>query len=552
MSRRDALGLLGSAGLALPAIASGERVGARGTSNAPSAGGALRAAADPAWARGIEGQRKADLGNGTFLNPIFAGDHPDPTILKDGADYYLTHSSFEGSPGLQIWHSRDLVNWQPIASALPSPPGMIFAPDLVKHDGRYYIYFPAMQTAWSKLPSFANVLVVHADDIRGPWSAPIDVGVYGRIDPGHAVGEDGSRYLFLSAGERVALSDDGLRAAGPVEKVYAGWKYPDDWITEAYSLEGPKILRRAGWYYMISAVGGTAGPPTGHMVIVARSRSIDGPWEDCPHNPIVRTRDASERWWSRGHASFVEGPAGDWWMTYHGYENGFRTLGRQILLEPFEWTADGWPRALGGDLSRPLRMPRGGVAVLHGVARSDDFSAPAFGSRWAFHAPGPDERHRARFENGALVLAGKGTGPADASPLTGIAGDRAYEISVAVELEGDAEGGLLLFLAGRLFCGLGIDGRAMKTYGGGLQHYWREPAPAVRAMHLRIVNDRHIVTMYYGTDGRTWTRHGLRQEVSGYTANTVLPLEGGALRPAIYAAGKGSVRFREFRYRALD
>lgn len=196
-------------------------------------------------------------------------------------------------------------------------------------------------------------------------------------------------------------------------------------------------------------------------------------------------------------------------------------------------------------------MPRGGVAVPNGIARSDDFAAPAFGSRWAFHAPGHDEARRARFENGALVLAGKGTGPADASPLTGIAGDHAYEIGVSVELQGGAEGGLLLFLAARLFCGVGIDGVAMKTYGGGLPHYWREPAPATRTMHLRIVNDRHIVTMHYSVDGRTWTRHGLRQEVSGYTANTVLPLEGGALRPALYAAGKGAVRFRDFRYRAL-
>lgn len=336
LTRREALGLLGVSGVALPALAAAPDTAAA-TGVPRAAGGASRSSgAFAEWGRGMEGQRKADRGDGTFLNPIFAGDFPDPTVLKDGADYYLTHSSFEGSPGLQLWHSRDLVNWQPIGSALASPPGMVFAPDLVKHAGRYYIYFPAMQTSWSTLPSFANVFVVHADDIRGPWSAPIDVGVYERIDPGHAVGEDGRRYLFLSGGERVALSDDGLRASGPVEKVYEGWKYPDDWITEAYSLEGPKLVRRAGWYYMISAVGGTAGPPTGHMVIVARSRSIHGPWQDCPHNPIVRTRDPAERWWSRGHASFVEGPAGDWWMVYHGYENGFRTLGRQILLEPFE------------------------------------------------------------------------------------------------------------------------------------------------------------------------------------------------------------------------
>src|SRR3546814_17757621 len=98
---------------------------------------------------------------------------------------------------------------------------------------------------------------------------------------------------------------------------------------------------------MITAVGGTAGPPTGHMVIAARSKSIHGPWENCPANPLVRTRSAVEKWWSRGHATLVEGPAGDWWSVYHGYENGYWTLGRQALLDPVEWTDDGWLRMNG-------------------------------------------------------------------------------------------------------------------------------------------------------------------------------------------------------------
>ncbi len=86
-------------------------------------------------AEGIEGQRKADLGNGTFLNPIMAGDHPDPSILKDGDDYYMTFSSFDAYPGLVIWHSRDLVNWQPIGPTLFKNVGSVWAPDLVKHNG---------------------------------------------------------------------------------------------------------------------------------------------------------------------------------------------------------------------------------------------------------------------------------------------------------------------------------------------------------------------------------------------------------------------------------
>ena len=96
------------------------------------------------WARGIEGQRKADLGNGTYLNPILSGDHPDPSILKDGDDYYMTFSSFDAYPGLVIWHSRDLVNWRPIGPGLFTNVGSVWAPDLVKQGGRYYIYFPGI------------------------------------------------------------------------------------------------------------------------------------------------------------------------------------------------------------------------------------------------------------------------------------------------------------------------------------------------------------------------------------------------------------------------
>jgi len=501
------------------------------------------------WGKGVEGQRKADRGDGTFLNPVLPGDYPDPSVLKDGDDYYLTHSSFDAAPGLLIWHSRDLVNWVPVGPALPHPISVGFAVDLVKHAGRYYIYIPFIPAPWStKVKGNSQIWVIHSDSIAGPWSEPVDLGIRGYIDPGHVVGEDGTRYLFLAGIGRVALSDDGLSAVGEVGHVYSGWRYPDEWVTEAFALEGPKLFRRGSWFYIVTAVGGTSGPPTGHMVVVARSRSINGPWENCPHNPIVRTRSAHEAWWSRGHATAVEGPGGNWYFVYHGYENGFRTLGRQTLLQPFEWTADGWPKALGGDLSKPLPMPTRQPGGASGLAKSDAFASPAFGTRWTFYSPKPDEASRAEIGDGALILKGKGTNPADCSPLTQTVGDHAYEITVSLEPEGGAQGGLLLFYDDRLFLGMGIDGTAMTTYRGGKHSFWQEPAPA-SARHLRIVNDRNIVSFYYSVDGLAWTRHGLRSEVSGYNANTIDDLS--SLRPALFAAGDGQVRFRDFRYRAL-
>ena len=132
-----------------------------------------------------------------------------------------------------------------------------------------------------------------------------------------------------------------------------------------------------------------------------------------------------------------------------------------------------------------------------------------------------------------------------------VTGDHAYEIEVDVELaSGSPEGGLLLYFNGRLFCGMGIDGERMASYSGGIRTHWREPAPPTRRIQLRLRNEQHIVTGWYRMPGGEWIRHAIRYETSGYNANTTGDLQ--SLRPALYAAGEGSVRFRDFRYRALN
>ena len=487
----------------------------------------------------------------TFTNPILPGDRPDPAVIKVGDEYWMTYSSFEAAPGLLLHRSRDLVNWTYVTSALPNPVGNTFAVDIAEHDGRFFIYIPFIPTPWSTLTD-ASIYVIHADAMSGPWSEPIDLGIRGVIDPGHVLGEDGRRYLFTSGVRRIQLADDGLSTVGELEKVYDGWRYPDEWITEGYSLEGPKLFWRNEWVYLVSAVGGTGGPPTGHMVIVARSRSVHGPWENHPRNPIARTLDAAEAWWSRGHATLVPGPAGTpqdrWWMVSHGYENGYRTLGRQILLEPIRWGEDDWPEAAVRNIGGPLEAPVGAAAQTPQPDVEDDFSQLELGSRWTFHAPGADEAERVRIEDG-LVLRGKGASPADTSPLAMLTGDHAYEIEVDVEVEPGVEAGVLLFFNNRLFCGMGIDGARMLSYSGGIRTHWREPAPATDRITLRIRNDEHIVTGWYRVPGGEWTRHGIRYETSGYHVNTAGDLL--SLRPALYSTGTGDARFRDFRYRAL-
>jgi len=492
------------------------------------------------WARGIEGQRKADLGNGQYLNPIVPGDHPDPSILKDGDDYYMTFSSFDAYPGLVIWHSRDLVNWRPIGPTLFKNVGSVWAPDLVKHAGRYYIYFPGIGAMRSNY-------VIWADDIHGPWSDPIDLKI-ARIDPGHAVAPDGSRYLFLSGGFMVGLTMDGLSVVGTPRQVYAGWKYPDDWIVEGFAQEGPKILRHGGYYHMVLAEGGTAGPPTGHMIVSARSRSLEGPWENSPYNPIVRTRSRNERWWSKGHGTLVEGPDGRWFIVYHAYENGFYNLGRQTLLEPIEWTADGWFRTAGDGPDGPLPKPVAS-GPTGGTPYSDDFSSNRMGVQWSFYKGTAADQKRYTYDNGSLILRAQGSSPSDSSPLWFVTGDHAYEVEVEIERDAGTSAGLLLFYSSRLYAGLGFSDTNFIMHSYGLDRPGSKPDGIGRHLFLRLRNDRHIVTIWYSLDGTTWQRYDRGMEVSGYHHNVAYEFL--SLRPALYAAGDGQVRFTKFKYRAL-
>ncbi|MDQ5981103.1 MAG: hypothetical protein QG602_4081, partial [Verrucomicrobiota bacterium] len=444
--------------------------------------------AAPGFERGFEGQRKADLGNGTYLNPILAGDHADPSVLKVGSDYYMVHSSFHSVPGLMVWHSRDLVNWAAVGPALHRHVGDVWAPDLAHHNGRFYIYFPALDG--NKLTN----MVVHADDIRGPWSDPVDLKV-GHIDPGHAVGPDGKRYIFLSSGHYAPLADDGLSVTGPVKKVYDGWQYPAHWNVETFAQEGPKILRRGDYYYMVLAEGGTAGPATSHMVLMARSRSIHGPWENSPYNPIVRTGSAAEKWWSKGHATLVEGPDGkQWYLVYHAYEKDYYNLGRHTLLEPVEWTGDGWVKASGYDTARPIPVPAGGATVTHRFPLSDDFSTDKVGTQWTFFRPGGPVAEKYRHEDGALVLKAAGISPKDASPLTFVTGDHAYEIEVEIESDATATGGLLLFYSERLFAGLSFSVANMFEHYKGDSVTFERPAQLGRRIFVRLRNDHHVIT----------------------------------------------------------
>jgi len=413
---------------------------------------------------------------------IFSGDYPDPSILVDGEDYYMTFTTNYWLPALPIWHSTDLIHWDLIGHALNTYLGTVWAPDFQKVDGRYYIYFPAD----------AHIYVVWADDVRGPWSEPIDLGIRS-IDPGLAVADDGSRYLFLNGGNGVPLAPDGLSTIGEVRHAYEPWPIPQDWVVECECLESPKVVRRDGWYYIISAEGGTAGPATSHMAVACRSRHIEGPWEQSPYNPIVHTWGDDEKWWSKGHGTLFSDKRGDWWMVYHAYRKNYHTLGRHTLLEPMTWTADGWPVA-DTCSNRTLPLKEGAV-----------YETPRVEGEW---------------------LAWKG----NPHMQTLVVGDTCYTFTGHVSLPPqNGEAGLLLSYNEETFSGITADASTLYLWHEG-KAVGEMPNPYGQQLWLRIVNHRNTVTLYAGRSPRRMKAVGTTLDVSGMHHNALGSFM--SLRPA--------------------
>jgi xylan 1,4-beta-xylosidase len=477
----------------------------------------------------------SEKGENYYLNPIFAGDYPDPSILRDGSDYYIVHSSFDYYPGLLIWHSKDLINWTPVTNALHKYIGSVWAPDLVKYRNKYYIYFPANNTNY----------VVTADSMNGQWSDPIDLKI-GNIDPGHITDAEGKRYLYFSSGGYVPLSNDGLSVAGEYKSTYSGWPIPREWTIECFCLEGPKLVQRGDYYYLTVAEGGTAGPATSHMVISARSRSPFGPWENSPYNPIIRTKENSERWWSKGHGTLFQGATGKWWIVFHGYENGHYNMGRQTLLQPIEWTNDGWYKTPDGmKTDEPIKRP-GGTASELSFTLNDNFEGNTLKPQWKFFAE--YDTSRFHFVDNSLVIKAKGHSVGDCSPLLCIPSDHSYSAQVELLVEGEATGGLVLFYNNNAHSGILADKENILADLRGWQ-FATEKKVIQNHAFLRLKNINSTVDMYYSTDGKQWNKIENSVEVSSLNHNVL----GGflSLRLGLCSMGDGKVKFRNFKYESI-
>ena len=283
-----------------------------------------------------------------FHNPIIPGYSPDPSVCRVGNDFYLVNSTFEFFPGVPIYHSKNLVNWELVGhcltreSQLPlrgcKNSGGIFAPTIRFHDGRFWMIT-------TNVTDKGNFIVhTEGDDVTGPWSEPAWIDHQG-IDPSVIWDDDGKCYYcgtgFNEDGQGIVLfeidpmtgeilSDKKIISHG------CGGKCP----------EGPHIYKKDGYYYLMAAEGGTE---YGHSETIQRSRDIWGPYEGCPHNPILThsgIRGMGNEIQATGHADIVDSPDGSSYLVCLGirqYSHAMlHNLGRETFLAPVKWE-EGWP-----------------------------------------------------------------------------------------------------------------------------------------------------------------------------------------------------------------
>lgn len=340
-------------------------------------------------------------------NPILKGFNPDPSIVRVGDDYYIATSTFEWFPGVQIHHSRDLVNWRLLTRPLTraSQLNMLGAPDscgvwapcLTYADGLFWLIYTDVKrygrtstggaTGSASLRDFHNYLVT-SPSIDGPWSEPVYLNSSG-FDPSLFHDEDGRKYLLNQLWDHRPGSNrfNGIVAQeysvaegkliGKRENIFKGTAHG---LTEA-----PHLYQRNGYYYLLTAEGGTGW---NHGVTMARSRNLHGPYELHPEQTMLTSRHRPDAELQRaGHADIVETQDGQTYMAYlcgRPLRNrGVCTLGRETALQPVVWGEDGWLRTLDGQ----------GMPVLQAAA------------------PGlpehrfPDEPVRAEFDQPELPIA---------------------------------------------------------------------------------------------------------------------------------------------------
>ncbi|NQZ83679.1 MAG: family 43 glycosylhydrolase, partial [Colwellia sp.] len=290
-----------------------------------------------------------------IVNPILTGFNPDPSILRVEDDYYIVTSTFEWFPGCQIHHSKDLSNWQLIGQPLdrvsqldmkgvPDSCG-VWAPCLSHYKGIFYLLYANVKSfdgEWKDTPNY----LVTAESINGPWSEPTFLNASG-FDASLFHDDDGKSYClnmlidhrngkFFGGVVLQEFDKDTKQLVGKIHHIFAG--------TDHGRTEGPHIYKRNSYYYLMTAEGGTSYE---HCMTLARAKSITGPYEIHPENPIITAKNDPDNYLQKtGHGDLVETQNGEWYAVFLTgrplTKLGRCITGRETAIEKVEWREDDW------------------------------------------------------------------------------------------------------------------------------------------------------------------------------------------------------------------
>jgi xylan 1,4-beta-xylosidase len=368
-------------------------------------------------------------------NPILKGFNPDPSIVRVGDDYYIATSTFEWFPGVQIHHSRDLANWRLLTRPLkrasqlnmlgdPDSCG-VWAPCLTYSDGLFWLIYTDVKrygrtsvggASGASLRDFHNYLVT-CPTIDGEWSDPVYVNSSG-FDPSLFHDDDGRKYfvnmLWDHRAGRNRFAGIVLQEYSPQERKLVGAVHNIFKGTAIGLTEAPHVYKRNGWYYLITAEGGTGW---GHAMTMARSRSLTGPYELHPDKYLVTARDRPHAPLQRaGHGDLVDTQAGDTYAVYlcgRPLRNRGRcVLGRETAIQKMVWGKDDWLRTQDGSGLPELETPSPALpaAPLAAAPVREDFDGPELpiDFQW-LRSPWPDELFSLKARRGHLRLFGRET-----------------------------------------------------------------------------------------------------------------------------------------------
>ncbi len=476
-----------------------------------------------------------------ITNPVLKGFHPDPSILRVGEDYYIATSTFEWFPGVQIHHSRDLVHWKLIARPLnrisqldmrgANPSEGVWAPCLSYDNGMFYlIYTNVKRWGYGSARDLYNYLVTAAD-ITGEWSEPVFLNCSG-FDPS-LFHDDNGRKWFVNqlwdhrkgrnqfAGIVLQEYDAEKKClVGPIKNIFTG--------TDLGLVEGPHLYKRNGYYYLLTAEGGTRFK---HAVTFARSRKIDGPYELHPNNPILTSYlDPALELQKAGHASLVETQNGEWYMAHLVGRplpaRGRCILGRETAIQKAVWKEDDWLYLEAGGNEPQVQVPAPELKewVWEEESARDEFDSEQLNIHFqSLRVPLEEDSLTLKERPGYLRL--KGTESLHSRFHQSLVARRqqafCYTASTAVEFEPDSfqqmAGLVALYDVNNyyyLHITLDDSGKKVLKIAKCDAGIYDEPLAqdilidGLTECYLKVEVDYHLLQFSYSADGKEWTLIG--------------------------------------------